>query len=159
MIAPIDYGRSLVRVPIWSSQKLYCKTGKYCSFTKNRFGLITPVCTSSHWWQNKYVSYSACKPNKLSIMLRIPLFFLFYFICIQHDLYHRLIKTTLKSKCFFHEVLFYWCYLSVYELLMNRFGDVMIAPIDYGRSFVRPPLWSNEKLYYKTGNYCSSANL
>jgi hypothetical protein len=39
------------------------------------------------------------------------------------------------------EVMFYWRYLGVYELFMNRYGDVMIAPIDYGRSLVRVPIW------------------
>jgi hypothetical protein len=56
------------------------------------------------------------------------------------------------------EVMFYWRYLGVYELFMNRYGDVMIAPIDYGRSLVRVPIWSNQELYYKTGKYCSFTN-
>jgi hypothetical protein len=42
---------------------------------------------------------------------------------------------------------------------MNRFGDVMIAPIDYGRLFVGTPIWSNQKLFYKAGKYCSSGKL
>jgi hypothetical protein len=40
----------------------------------------TKTGTHSHSGQNKYLSYSTCEPNTISIMLRIPLFFLSYFI-------------------------------------------------------------------------------
>ena len=59
----------------------------------------TKTGTHSHSGQTKYLSYSTCKPNTISIMLRISLFFLCYFICIHHNLHHRP-RTTLKSKCF-----------------------------------------------------------